>query len=72
MSSLSPRRACSNLAKQLEVYRRRDDPLRLLRELNQRLYEWFEYVPDSTKVDSPIDEAIARTVRACARILPTS
>ena len=58
------------LASQLEV-RRRDDPLSLLRELNHRLYEYFEYVPKSTKVDSPIDEAIQNR-RACARILPTS
>ena len=52
------------LAKQLEV-RRRDDPLSLLRELNQRLYDWFEYVPKSTKVDSPIDQAIASRQGVC-------
>ncbi len=53
-----------DLAKQLEV-RRRDDPLSLLRELNQKLYDWFEYVPKSTKVDSPIDEAIASRQGVC-------
>ena len=52
------------LAKQLEV-RRRDDPLSLLRELNQKLYDWFEYVPKSTKVDSPIDEAIESRQGVC-------
>ncbi len=53
-----------NLARQLEV-RRRDDPLSLLRELNQRLYDWFEYVPRSTKVDSPIDEALKNRRGVC-------
>jgi transglutaminase-like putative cysteine protease len=52
------------LAKQLDV-RRRDDPLSQLRELNQRLYEWFEYVPKSTKVDSPIDEALKSRRGVC-------
>jgi transglutaminase-like putative cysteine protease len=53
-----------DLAAQLDV-RRRDDPLSLLRELNQRLYEWFEYVPKSTKVDSPIDEALRNRRGVC-------
>lgn len=37
---------------------RRDDPLMLVHELNQSLFDYFEYVPRSTRVDSPIDEAI--------------
>jgi transglutaminase-like putative cysteine protease len=45
------------LAGQLEV-RRRDDPLTLLRELNSALYSSFEYALKSTRVDSPIDDAI--------------
>jgi transglutaminase-like putative cysteine protease len=53
-----------DLARQLDV-RRRDDPLSLLRELNQRLYEWFEYVPKSTKVDSPVDEALKTRRGVC-------
>jgi transglutaminase-like putative cysteine protease len=53
-----------DLANQLGV-RRRDDPLSLLRELNQKLYDWFEYVPMSTKVDSPIDEAIKSRQGVC-------
>jgi transglutaminase-like putative cysteine protease len=53
-----------DLARQLDV-RRRDDPLSLLRELNQRLYEWFEYVPKSTKVDSPVDEALKNRRGVC-------
>jgi transglutaminase-like putative cysteine protease len=53
-----------DLANQLGVCRR-DDPLSLLRELNQKLYDWFEYVPKSTKVDSPIDEAIKSRQGVC-------
>jgi transglutaminase-like putative cysteine protease len=45
------------LAVTLDV-RRRDDPLTLLRKLNSDLYAWFEYVPKSTRVDSPIDHAL--------------
>jgi transglutaminase-like putative cysteine protease len=44
---------------------RRDDPLMLVRELNQRLFEYFEYVPRSTRVDSPIDEAIISCRGVC-------
>ncbi len=53
-----------DLANQLGVCRR-DDPLSLLRELNQKLYDWFEYVPKSTKVDSPIDQAIKSRQGVC-------
>jgi len=44
---------------------RRDDPLMLLRELNGRLYDYFNYVPRSTRVDSPIDEAIESKNGVC-------
>ena len=53
-----------DLANKLEVCRRHD-PLSLLRELNQRLYDYFDYVPKSTKVDSPIDEAIQSRQGVC-------
>ena len=49
--------ALLNLAARLDITRR-DDPLMLARELTQRLFDYFEYVPRSTRVDSPIDEAI--------------
>ena len=49
--------ALTLLASQMGVTRR-DDPLMLVHELNQRLFDYFEYVPRSTRVDSPIDEAI--------------
>jgi transglutaminase-like putative cysteine protease len=44
---------------------RRDDPLMLVQELNQRLFEYFEYEPHSTHVDSPIDEAIVNGKGVC-------
>ncbi|HEY0796138.1 MAG TPA: transglutaminase family protein [Acidisarcina sp.] len=56
--------ALLELASQLEVTRR-DDPLMLLHELNTRIYEWFEYVPKSTRADSPIDEALVARKGVC-------
>jgi transglutaminase-like putative cysteine protease len=44
---------------------RRDDPLSFLRELNGSIYDWFDYVPKSTRVDSPIDEAIEARQGVC-------
>ena len=60
----APTPALLALAKQLEV-RRRDDPLMLVREINARLYQYFRYVPRSTRVDSPIDEAITSGEGVC-------
>ncbi len=56
--------ALKEMARQLNVVRR-DDPLMVVRELNRRVYEYFEYVPRSTRVDSPIDEAIASRQGVC-------
>jgi transglutaminase-like putative cysteine protease len=53
-----------DLAEKLDVVRR-DDPLMVVHELNRRLYEYFDYVPRSTKVDSPIDVAIASHKGVC-------
>lgn len=44
---------------------RADDPLTLLRRLNAQIYEAFEYAPKSTRVDSPIDEALAARRGVC-------
>jgi transglutaminase-like putative cysteine protease len=44
---------------------RRDDPLTLLRELNTRLHDAIAYAPSSTRVDSPIDEALERREGVC-------
>ena len=56
--------ALLELARKLDV-RRRDDPLVLVRELNERLFNYFEYVPRHTRVDSPIDEAIVSGKGVC-------
>jgi transglutaminase-like putative cysteine protease len=56
--------ALTALAKQMGVSRR-DDPLMLVRELNQRLFDYFDYEPRSTRVDSPIDEAIISGKGVC-------
>ena len=45
------------LAGELQV-QRRDDPLTVLRDLNTSLYNSFEYSKESTRVDSPIDDAL--------------
>jgi transglutaminase-like putative cysteine protease len=46
-------------------FRRRGNPLELLRELNTQMYEFFEYAPNTTKVDSPIDEALESRQGVC-------
>jgi transglutaminase-like putative cysteine protease len=56
--------ALLELAAKMEVARR-DDPLMLVRELNQHLFDYFDYVPRSTRVDSPIDEAILNGRGVC-------
>jgi transglutaminase-like putative cysteine protease len=56
--------ALLELASQWNVTRR-DDPLSLLYELNQRIYEHFVYVPNSTVVDSPIDIALSSRQGVC-------
>ncbi|GAC1354644.1 MAG: transglutaminase family protein [Herpetosiphon sp.] len=45
--------------------RRRDDPLRLLRELNSRLHATLTYLPHSTRVDSQIDDALKLRSGVC-------
>ena len=59
-----PTPALERLAKELDV-RRRDDPMMMLRELNGRLYDCFNYSPRTTRVDSPIDEAIEAKQGVC-------
>src|SRR5215207_7211372 len=44
---------------------RRDDPLTVLRDLNAAIYKAFDYVPQSTTVDSPIDEALGSRKGVC-------
>jgi transglutaminase-like putative cysteine protease len=52
------------LAEELDV-RRRDDPLMVLHQLNEQIFNHFEYVPKSTKVDSPIDLALLTHAGVC-------
>jgi transglutaminase-like putative cysteine protease len=52
------------LAATLQVDRRAD-PLTTVMHLNRQLYETFSYVPQSTRVDSTIDEAIAKRRGVC-------
>src|SRR5580698_7998709 len=52
------------LAGELEC-KRRGNPLELLTELNQAIYDRFAYVPNSTKVDSPIEEALQTRQGVC-------
>ena len=56
--------ALTLLASQLGVTRR-DDPLMLVHEINQRLFDYFEYMPRSTRGDSPIDDAIVSGKGVC-------
>jgi transglutaminase-like putative cysteine protease len=44
---------------------RETDPLSLVRRLKHQLYDAFEYSPKSTRVDSPIDEALAARRGVC-------
>ncbi len=44
---------------------RRGNPLALLTELNEGIYKLFSYVPHSTKVDSPIEEALESRQGVC-------
>ena len=60
----APTPALDELAAQLDV-RRRDDPLMVLHKLNQQIYEYFDYKPKSTKVDSPIDLALGTKAGVC-------
>jgi transglutaminase-like putative cysteine protease len=44
---------------------RRDDPLSLLREINLAINQSFEYEPQHTHVDSPIDDALKARRGVC-------
>ncbi len=45
--------------------RRREDPLMVLYQLNHAMYDGFDYVPNSTRVDSPIDHALEKRAGVC-------
>lgn len=44
---------------------RRGSPLELLTEVNEKIYKLFAYVPQSTKVDSPIEDALESRRGVC-------
>jgi len=60
----APTEALDKLAKHFDV-RRRDDPLMVLHQLNEQMYNYFDYKPKSTKVDSPIDVALTSRTGVC-------
>ena len=51
-------------ARDLGLERRRD-PLSLLREVNTGIFQSFDYMPHSTQVDSPIDDALKARQGVC-------
>ncbi|HJQ31117.1 MAG TPA: transglutaminase family protein [Pyrinomonadaceae bacterium] len=59
-----PTEALDVFARELDV-RRREDPLTVLRELNTAIYNAFDYVPQSTSADSPIDVALGARKGVC-------
>ncbi len=46
-------------------WRRAGDPLPALRRLTSQLFDAFDYAPRSTRVDSPIDEALRTRAGVC-------
>ena len=55
-----------SFARELGIDRRRAaDPLALVRNLNDSLYEHFSYVKQSTNVDSPIEDALRSRQGVC-------
>jgi transglutaminase-like putative cysteine protease len=59
-----PTELLEKLREKLDL-KRRGNPLELLRELNTEMYEFFDYAPNTTKVDSPIDEALESRQGVC-------
>ncbi len=53
-----------DLTRELDV-RRDADPLTTLRRLNTAIHDAFDYVPQSTRVDSPIDDALRGRKGVC-------
>jgi transglutaminase-like putative cysteine protease len=60
----APTALLDELAHELDI-RRRDDPLSVLCDLNSAINATFEYSPNTTRVDSPIDEALRMRKGVC-------
>ncbi|MCE7872327.1 transglutaminase family protein, partial [bacterium CPR1] len=56
--------ALEGLRRELGAFRR-DDPLTVLRELNQGLHEHLRYAPHSTAVETALDEVLAARAGVC-------
>ncbi len=61
---IRPSARLDELAREL-TWERRASPFVLLSELNEAIYRIFAYVPNSTKVDSPIEEALESRQGVC-------
>jgi transglutaminase-like putative cysteine protease len=59
-----PTEALRDLARDLNI-ERGSDPLSTLRMINTAINQAFEYAPQTTRVDSPIDEALSRRRGVC-------
>lgn len=60
----TPTLLLEELGRELGVLRR-DDPLTVMRDLNSAINGAFEYTPNTTRVDSPIDEALRLRKGVC-------
>jgi len=60
----SPTRLLEELASEMKL-ERRANPLAMLREISQGIHQLFSYVPNSTRVDSPIDHALGERKGVC-------
>ena len=59
-----PSSVLEKFQRELKLFRM-DDPLTTLLTMNKRLYDAFDYVPHSTRVDSPIEDALSRRRGVC-------
>lgn len=59
-----PTSLLEDLASELKV-ERRETPLPVLLNISEGIHQAFEYAPNSTKVDSPIDHALAERKGVC-------
>ncbi len=60
----TPTQLLIELGRELNVVRR-GDPMSLLREISRKLHALFEYCPETTQVDSPIDVALRARRGVC-------
>jgi transglutaminase-like putative cysteine protease len=59
-----PTQLLVELKEKLDI-RRLDDPITTIRDIGHKLYNNFEYTPNSTKVDSPIDHILETGKGVC-------